>query len=237
MSTTHMVASCGVEDALVQSALVSKWPDAIDIGVDIFMPGKAEKWSRELIAALRSRGLYKWVRMAPPSLQQLAEENPHEDPALMIEVFDSLVQDRKSNLATVADLLPQTVVYSSMTMSERLKLNKLSADGLGADVYGFITSLVDTRSGRAQDKLQEQFRECKVHPSDSVERVLNRIDLKWWLFKHNLLFCFTNTDCRNDAEGVRHILQMLMGGPPSFSLQASLELPTITKESVPDGSA
>ena len=237
MSTTHMVASCGVEDALVQSALVSKWPDAIDIGVDIFKPGKAEKWSRELIAALRSRGLYKWVRMAPPSLQQLAEENPHEDPALMIEVFDSLVQDRKSNLATVADLLPQTVVYSSMTMSERLKLNKLSADGLGADVYGFITSLVDTRSGRAQDKLQEQFRECKVHPSDSVERVLNRIDLKWWLFKHNLLFCFTNTDCRNDAEGVRHILQMLMGGPPSFSLQASLELPTITKESVPDGSA
>ena len=30
---------------------------------------------------------------------------------------------------------------------------------------------------------------------------------------------------------------MLMGGPPSFSLQASLELPTITKESVLDGSA
>ena len=28
-----------------------------------------------------------------------------------------------------------------------------------------------------------------------------------------------------------------MGGPPSFSLLASLELPTITKESVPDGSA
>ena len=47
VSTTHMVASCGVEDALVQSALVSKWPDAIDIGVDIFKPGKAEKWSRE----------------------------------------------------------------------------------------------------------------------------------------------------------------------------------------------
>ena len=29
VSSTHMVASCGVEDALVQSALVSKWPDAM----------------------------------------------------------------------------------------------------------------------------------------------------------------------------------------------------------------
>ena len=162
MSITHMVASCGVEDALVQNALVSKWPDAIDIGVDIFKPGKAEKWSRELIAALRSRGLYQWVRMAPPSLRQLAEDNPDDDPALMLDVFDSLVRDRTSNLAKVADLLPQTGVYSSMTMSERLKLNKLAADGLGGDVYGFTTSLVDTRGGRAQDKLQEQFQECKI---------------------------------------------------------------------------
>ena len=84
----------------------------------------------------------------------------------MIEVYDSLLRDRLYHLTTVADNLPSTVKYASLTMSERLRLNKLAADGLGAEMYNFITSLVDTRSGRAQDKLQQQFRECKVHPSD-----------------------------------------------------------------------
>ena len=97
------MAAGEVQAFKISTALVSKWPDPIDINTDIFIPGKAEKWSRELIAALRTRELYKWVRMAPPSLRRVAEDNPDDDPALLIEVFDSLVRDRLHHLTTVAD--------------------------------------------------------------------------------------------------------------------------------------
>ena len=47
----------GESDPRIQTALVAKWPEAIDVKDGIFVPGKVEKWRRELTAALRTRGL------------------------------------------------------------------------------------------------------------------------------------------------------------------------------------
>ena len=55
------MAAGEVQTTKIQTSLVSKWPEPIDINIDIFIPGKAERWSRELIAALRTRELYQWV--------------------------------------------------------------------------------------------------------------------------------------------------------------------------------
>ena len=53
---THMVA--GESDPRIQTALVAKWPEPIDVKDGIFVPGRVEKWNRELTAALRT---YTWT--------------------------------------------------------------------------------------------------------------------------------------------------------------------------------
>ena len=53
----HSQIVAGGEDApKVVNALVSKWPDAFDMEHDIFVPGKVEKFLRELTSALRTIG-------------------------------------------------------------------------------------------------------------------------------------------------------------------------------------
>ena len=47
---TQMVASDS--DPRIQSALVAKWPEPIDVRNGIFIPGRVEKWSRELTIAM-----------------------------------------------------------------------------------------------------------------------------------------------------------------------------------------
>ena len=73
-----MVAGDG-QDHRIQNALVSKWPEPLDMEHDIFVPGKVERWSRELVSALRTRGLWRSISMQEPTLEQMADILPDED--------------------------------------------------------------------------------------------------------------------------------------------------------------
>ena len=235
---THIWLVAGGEHApRVVTSLVSKWPEPFDMEHDIFVPGKVEKFLRELTSALRTRQLFEVLRRRPPSLQAMVLDYPNEDVSFIMEVYDSMMDDRVAALSMVADNLPSVIKYSSLSMSDQLILNTLSSQGDGVGLYTFLLEQTDITSGRSQDKLRDKFVECVLHPSDSVTRVIAQIDLKWWLFKHNLLYCASNTDTRNDLEGIRTILRMLIAGPPAFAVQASLELPSISAVTAPDANA
>ena len=107
--------------------------------------------------------------------------------------------------------------------------------GKGLEVYVRIIEMTDIRGGRVQDRLQVKYNETTISAGDSLDRVQQRLELKWWLYKRNLQFCFNPTDVRNDTEGIRLMVRMLMKGPPTVALPASLELATITKETHASG--
>ena len=85
--------------AKIDNALVSKWPEPIDMEHDIFVPGKVEKWQRELISALRTRGLYEFIRNKAPTLEDVALEFPDEDPNDIVLAFKSMMLDRQESLS------------------------------------------------------------------------------------------------------------------------------------------
>ena len=122
-------------------------------------------------------------------------------------------------------------------MSDQLRFNALASAGKGDELYRMIVELCDITCGRAQDRLQQKNVEVTLQPSDSVSRVISQIELKWWLFKHNRMYCHNNLDTGNDLEGVRQMLLMLGKGPPAFAVQATLELPQLSPVLCPDATA
>ena len=90
----------GEFDSRISTAVVSSWPEPLDIEVDIFIPGKVEKWTRELVSALRTRKLYDTLRQLPPTLQQIAEENPDDDASIVVAAFDDIMEERQQALDT-----------------------------------------------------------------------------------------------------------------------------------------
>ena len=227
----------GESDSRIQTALVAKWPEPIDVKDGIFVPGRVEKWNRELTAALRTRGLLQSLRTRAPSIEELCDQFPNEDVDVVVELYDDIMAERQRHLETVADNLPSVVLYSSMTMSDQLRFNALASDGAGDQLYAMVMELCDISCGRAQDKLQSKYVEVALQPSDSVARVISQMELRWWLFKHNRMYCQTNVDTRNDLEGIRQMLLMLGNGPPAFAMQAHLELPQLSVASCPDATA
>ena len=61
------MAAGGVPDHLkrIQNALVTEWPRPFDIKSDIFQPGKASTFRRQLRAALSTRGLLQAIEELP----------------------------------------------------------------------------------------------------------------------------------------------------------------------------
>ena len=56
----------------LDSALVAKWPDAIDLASDIFIPGKTAAFKSQLMAALQSRDQRYILGHSPFGLLPLA---------------------------------------------------------------------------------------------------------------------------------------------------------------------
>ena len=71
----------------LDSALVAKWPDAIDLASDIFIPGKTAAFKSQLMAALQSRDLWSVIASTDPTVITIAAENPT---ATRAEVEDAL---------------------------------------------------------------------------------------------------------------------------------------------------
>ena len=152
---THMVA--GESDSRIQTALVAKWPEPIDVKDGIFVPGRVEKWNRELTAALRTRGLLQSLRTRAPSIEELCDQFPNEDVDVVVELYDDIMAEQKRHLEPVADNLPSVVLYSSMTMSDQLRFNDLASDGAGDQLYAMVMELCVISCGRAQDRLQTKY--------------------------------------------------------------------------------
>ena len=53
MINTHMVTGVAVIRPRLDSALVAKWPNPLDISTDIFIPGKTAVFKSQLITALQ----------------------------------------------------------------------------------------------------------------------------------------------------------------------------------------
>ena len=86
MANTHMVTGGGLRPRL-DSALVAKWPDPLDISTDIFIPGKTAAFRAQLIAALQSRDLWSAISTTDPTLESIRAHNPQ---AVQEEVTDAL---------------------------------------------------------------------------------------------------------------------------------------------------
>ena len=75
----------------LDSSLVAKWPDPIDLASDIFIPGKTAAFKSQLMAALQSRDLWSIIASTDPTAITIAEQNPD---ATRGEVEDALRQVR-----------------------------------------------------------------------------------------------------------------------------------------------
>ena len=70
MSNTHIVTGGGLRPRL-DSALVAKWPNPLDISTDIFIPGKTAAFRSQLIAALQSRDLWSAISTMDPTYESI----------------------------------------------------------------------------------------------------------------------------------------------------------------------
>ena len=93
-----MVAS--ESETRIQTSLVAKWPEAIDVKDGIFIPGKVEKWHRELTSALRTRALYTELTLRAPTIEDLCDQFPNEHVDDIMLAFDEMLKERQSRLET-----------------------------------------------------------------------------------------------------------------------------------------
>ena len=227
---THMVSGADDHDDLrVISSHVTKWPEGFDMEHDIFVPGKVEEFHRLLTAALRSRGLLQTIHERETTLEEMIDSNPDELPDDIVDAYDAIMVQRAKAFGTVADNMPRCTKMSSLGMHEASELTALAVSGDGLAVYCRVLEMTDIRGGIVQDRLQIKYNETTITAGDSLDRVMQKLELKWWLYKRNLQFCYNPQDVRNDTEGIRLMVRMLMKGPPAVSLPAGLELATITK--------
>ena len=70
-----MIAGGGLRPRL-DSALVAKWPEPLDISTDIFIPGKTTAFRSQLIAALQSRDLWSAISATDPTIESISVQNP-----------------------------------------------------------------------------------------------------------------------------------------------------------------
>ena len=147
--TTHMVAVGGFNGlrTRLDSSLVAKWPDPIDLASDIFIPGKTAAFKSQLMAALQSRDLWSIIASTDPTAITIAEQNPD---ATRDEVEDALRQvlaTRRHQKQSLASLLPGLIKTSSMTYMQNEQLSALVSAGQGVQIWEFIALQIDLRSG------------------------------------------------------------------------------------------
>ena len=138
----------------LDSALVAKWPDAIDLANDIFIPGKTAAFKSQLMAALQSRDLWSVIASTDPTVITIAAENPTATRAEVEDALQQVLAARQQQRQSLASLLPGLVKTSSLTYMQNEQLSALVTSGQGVQIWEFIAHQIDLRSGVVQDKLQ-----------------------------------------------------------------------------------
>ena len=130
MSNTHMVTGGGLRPRL-DSALVAKWPDPLDISTDIFIPGKTAAFKSQLIAALQSRDLWSAISTTDPTIESITLQNPQATRDEVEEALRTAMAYRQYQKTTLATLLPQLLKQSSLTYMQNEHLSALVTTGDG----------------------------------------------------------------------------------------------------------
>ena len=204
-----------VQTTTTSSTVAAKWPEAIDVNVGILKPEVAASFKRQVISALRSRGLYEVLQYEVPSVADLVAANPGMDVSRVTAKQQELETALKRHHALVADNLPPLIKGESLNNAEQSKLNAFVTDGDGPGLFAWMMELIDLSKGRAQDKVRKAYTQVKVTPSDGGLALSTAIETKWWLYKQNTLYS-TGTQS-GIREGIRDIITMLLDGPPRVS--------------------
>ena len=194
MGSTNMVADGADEPRGVSSALTTSWPSPFDLDKDLFEPGKVDSFKRELNAAFETRGLLVHIRSQAPALLTLAREYPNDDAAMLVDLYDDLMEERRKAFRTMAAFLPRVLKMGSVGITLSTDINDLSNAGKGDELYVKVMGLLDLTTGIAQDKLRQHFNDLTVSPSDTIVVICLVVEKKWYLFRRNTLLCRSPTD-------------------------------------------
>ena len=146
----------------LDSALVARMPEPIDIVNDIFIPGRVEAFKSTLVAALQSRKLLWVIQERAPTLQDVINWNA---PLLQTnqistqdcsDALDTMIATRQATIQSLASLLPALLKSSSLSYLQVNGLNAMVAVGDGIGIHDFIQSNLYLRQGVVQDKLRPE---------------------------------------------------------------------------------
>jgi hypothetical protein len=171
----------------VQSALTSDFPKEIDINIDIVKPEVASTFQRQVVSALRSRGLFAFLEYAEPTLDDLAAANPGVSAEALLQKHTALQAAFQEYDNKVADLLPNLVKWSSLSQSEQEGVNDMTRRGDGRALYAWLMAVTDLKKGRAQDRIRSAFVTTKVAANYSGAQLASAVEAKWWLYRQNTL--------------------------------------------------
>ena len=205
------------------STLVTKYPDPFHVINDVSIPGKSDKFVRDLRAALDTRGLLRYILEREVSIVELADANAGATAQQIATTYDNYTSSRQSAMRSAAAVLPS--LLAGLTQAEMRDLDRMVAENDACGLFESVMNYVDTSEGRAQDIIRAKYAAIAISPSDSIAKVVQSIDLKWYLFQKHTLF--DNGTDAGQREGVRQLMQMLSSGPHLVATSASLSLTQI----------
>ena len=218
----------------LSSVLVTEWPKPFDIKHDIFIPNKATTFRRQLRAALETRGLLAALEEQPLTMLDVQGANPHASTAEIMAAVDKASDNRQKQLVTISQHLPNMILGSSLTLIEENNVADYAASNDAHELYKFIMTATDIDSpGKVQDRLQAKYTTIKVTETNTIQEVAKQMDLKWWLFKHHLLY--DSRTWAGQRQGLRDVLEMLTKGPPMVQYEATAQLVNVESMLPPDG--
>ena len=85
----------GIRSNRIQTALVAKMPQPIDVKNDIVKQGVADKFQREIVSALRTRNVLACCEEEAPTITQIIRANRGISVAEAEEMLDNILTTRQ----------------------------------------------------------------------------------------------------------------------------------------------
>ena len=213
----------------IQQALVSSFPPAFDFTSDITSIDKATTFMRQVDSALRTRGLLEHLIEDVPSLTDVITANGGDESSAGVQqaqhFLDIFVSTRQQYRVSAADVLQQTIKWTTLFQHEKDELNAFITSGDGVGVYRWLQRSTDLSVGEPQDKIRRAYSACKVKTNDQIAALSTAVEMKWWLAKQNTLIDTTSTT--GVREAITDVLTMLLEAHSVISSSAAQQLTTV----------
>ena len=212
---------------------MTPYPEPFNVQHDITVPGKPDKFIRQLNNALRTRGLLRACTDRVLTYTEVAAANADADDADIMQLFDNITATRQQMMNAICSVLPSMVV--GLTNVEMKEMDVLVMEYNGPAIYERIRQYSSHMTGRAQDIIQDKYMKTVVHENDSMAQIVKQIDQKWYLYqKHALLEAVS---LEGQREAIRQIMKMLTKGPRMVATAATLTLMQAGTMALPDDGA